>query len=90
MNRFFCLSRLSHTPRSLSRPTVSKLFLFVLIAGWQGHAKQAGTVEVGPSGALLVKSDDTVEPTAKNRQYFKREIENRYGASISKLKEKLK
>ena len=53
-------------------------------------AKQAGTVEVGPSGALLVKSDDTMEPAAKNRAYFKNEIENRYGASVSKLKEKLK
>lgn len=49
-------------------------------------AKQAGTVEVGPSGALLVKADDTVEPAAKNRPYFKREIENRYGASVSKLR----
>lgn len=65
----------------------SKKYLLVLALD---PAKQAGTVEVGPGGALLVKSDDTVEPTAKNRHYFKREIENRYGASISKLKEKLK
>jgi hypothetical protein len=64
----------------------SKKYLLILAFD---PAKQAGTVEVGPSGALLVKSDDTVEPLAKNRTYFKREIENRYGASVSKLREKL-
>ena len=65
----------------------SKKYLLILAFD---PAKQAGTVEVGPSGALLVKSDDTVEPLAKNRSYFKREIENRYGSSVSKLREKLK
>jgi hypothetical protein len=65
----------------------SKKYLLVLALD---PAKQAGTVEVGPSGALLVKPDDTVEPAVKNRSYFKREIENRYGASVSILREKLK
>jgi hypothetical protein len=65
----------------------SKKYLLVLALD---PAKQAGTVEVGPSGTLLVKSDDTLELATKNRPYFKREIENRYGASVSKLREKLK
>jgi hypothetical protein len=65
----------------------SKKYLLILAFD---PAKQAGTVEVGPSGALLVKPDHTVEPLAKNRTYFKREIENRYGSSVSKLREKLK
>jgi len=65
----------------------SKKYLLVLALD---PAKQAGTVEVGPSGALLVQFDDTVEPAAKNRTHFKREIDNRYGASVSKLREKLK
>ena len=53
-------------------------------------AKQAGTLQVGPSGALLVQADDTLEPAAKDRTYFKREIDKRYGASVSKLRERLK
>ena len=65
----------------------SKKYLLILALD---PAKQAGTVEVGPGGALFVKSDDTVEPAAKNRIHFKREIDNRYGASVSKLREKLK
>jgi hypothetical protein len=65
----------------------SKKYLLVLALD---PVKRAGTVEVGPSGALLVKSDDTLELATKNRPYFKREIENRYGASVSKLREKLK
>ena len=65
----------------------SKKYLLVLALD---PAKQAGTVEVGPSGALLVQIDDTLEPAAKNRTHFKREIDNRYGASVSKLREKLK
>jgi Transposase, Mutator family len=32
----------------------------------------------------------TLQPAVKNRTHFKREIENRYGASVSKLREKLK
>ncbi len=54
------------------------------------HAKQAGVVEVGPSGALKIKSDDTLEPIGKNRSYFKTQIENRYGTSVTRLKEKFK
>lgn len=50
----------------------SKKYLLVLALD---PATQAGTVEVGPSGALIIKSDDTTELTAKNRSYFKREIE---------------
>lgn len=65
----------------------SKRYLLVLALD---PAKQAGTVEVGPSGALLVRSDDTVEPAVKSRTHFKREIDKRYGASVSKLREKLK
>lgn len=65
----------------------SKKYLLVLALD---PAKQAGTVSVGPSGALNIKSDDTVEPAFKNRSYFKQEIEHRYGPSVSKLREKLK
>jgi hypothetical protein len=65
----------------------SKKYLLILALD---PAKQAGTLEVGPGGALLVKSDDTVEPAAKNRIHFKREIDNRYGSSVSKLREKIK
>ena len=65
----------------------SKKYLLVLALD---PVKQAGTIEVGSSGALIIKSDDTVEPIVKNDTYFKREIENRYGASVSKLREKLK
>lgn len=65
----------------------SKKYLLVLAFD---PAKQGGTVSVGPSGALLIKADDTVEPSAKHRSYFKREIEHRYGPSVSKLREKLK
>jgi hypothetical protein len=54
------------------------------------HAKQAGNVQVGPSGALIIKSDDTLESIQKDRHYFKTQIEDRYGASITKLREKLK
>ena len=65
----------------------SKKYLLVVAVD---PAKQAGHVEVGPSGALIIKSDDTMEPSGKNRTYFKRQIENRYGTSVSKLKEKVK
>ncbi len=64
----------------------SKQYLLVLAFD---PAKQAGTVEVGPPGALLVQANDTVEPAAKDLAYFKREIDKRYG-SVSKLREKLK
>src|SRR5687768_6287479 len=64
----------------------SKKYLLVLALD---PATQAGTVEVGPSGALIIKSDDTVEPAVKSHTYFKREIENHYGPSVSKLREKL-
>ena len=66
---------------------ISKKYLLVLAAD---HAKQAGTIEVGPSGALVVSPGDTMVPTVNNRIYFKREIENRYGVSVSKMREKLK
>lgn len=65
----------------------SQKYLLVLA---MDPAKQAGTVEVGPSGALAIKSDDTLEPAGKNRTYFKTQFENRFGASVSKLREKLK
>lgn len=53
-------------------------------------AQQAGTVAVGPSGALMIKPDDTLEPVRKTTTYFKTRIEDRYGSSVSKLKEKFK
>jgi hypothetical protein len=65
----------------------SKKYLLVLALD---HAKRTGNVEVGPSGALIVNPDDTLEPITKNRTFFKTEIENRYGTSVSKLKEKFK
>lgn len=65
----------------------SRKYLLVLALD---PAKQAGTVEVGPSGALLIKPDDTLEPVVKTTTYFKTHIENRYGSSVSKLKEKFK
>ena len=65
----------------------SEKYLLVLAVD---HAKQAGHVEVGPSGAFIVTADDTLEPIDKNRTHFKTQIENRFGASVSKLKEKLK
>lgn len=65
----------------------SKRYLLILAVD---RARQAGTIEVGPSGALLVRPDDTMVPTVKDHIYFKREIENRYGASVSILREKLK
>lgn len=66
---------------------MSRKYLLVLAVD---PAKQAGHVAVGPSGALIVKSDDTLEPITKNSRYFKTHIENRYGAIVSKLREKLK
>lgn len=65
----------------------SKKYLLILALD---PVKQAGALEVGPSGALLVQSDDTLQPAVKNRTHFKREIVNRYGVSVSKLREKLK
>lgn len=65
----------------------SKRYLLVVAVD---HDKQAGIVEVGPSGALTIKSDDTLESISKNRTFFKTEIENRYGTSVTRLKEKLK
>jgi hypothetical protein len=65
----------------------SKKYLLIIAVD---HAKQAGRIQVGPSGALIVKADDTLEPISKNDIYYKTGIENRYGASVSKLKEKLK
>ena len=66
---------------------LSKKYLLVLAFD---PAKQAGTVEVGPSGALIIKPDDTLEPVVKTTTYFKTQIEKRYGSSVSKLKEKFK
>ena len=65
----------------------SKKYLLILALD---PAKQAGTVEVGPIGALLIQADDTVQPSIKNRSHFKREIDNRFGASVSNLRQKLK
>jgi hypothetical protein len=66
---------------------LSKKYLLVLALD---PAKQAGTVEVGPSGTLIIKPDDTLEPVVKTTTYFKTQIEKRYGSSVSKLKEKFK
>lgn len=65
----------------------SKKYLLILALD---PAKQAGTVSVGPSGALIIKPDDTLEPVVKTITYFKTRIEDRYGSSVSKLKEKFK
>ena len=48
-------------------------YLLVLAAD---PTKQIGNVEVGPSGALIVKTDGTLEPVNKNRTYFKTQIKN--------------
>ncbi len=63
---------------------ISKKYLLILALD---PAKQAGALDVGPSGALLVQSDDTLQPAVKNRTHFKREFVYRYGASVSKLRE---
>jgi hypothetical protein len=65
----------------------SKKYLLVLATD---PTKQAGTLEVGSRGALIINDDDTAVPAVSNKSYFKKEIEKRYGASISKLKEKLR
>jgi len=65
----------------------SKKYLLLLALD---HAKQAGSIQVGPSGAFIVKADDTLEPINKNRIYYKTHIEGRYGSTVSKLREKLK
>ena len=66
---------------------MSKKYLLILALD---PGKQRGAVEVGPSGALLVESDDTLQPAVKNRTHFRQEIVNRYGATISELRQKLK
>ena len=66
---------------------IGKKYLLLLAID---HAKQAGHVQVGPSGALIVTADGTLEPVSKNEVYYKTQIENRYGISVSKLREKLK
>ena len=38
----------------------------------------------------MIKPDDTLEPVVKTTTYFKTQIENRYGATVSALREKLK
>lgn len=75
--------------KDLDFPPFEKSKKYLLVLGFDPE-KQTGTVEVGPTGALFVKSDDKIEPAVKNRTYFKREIENRYGAPVSKLREKIK
>ena len=75
--------------KDLKLPPFENTKKYLLVLAFD-PAKQAGTVEVGPTGALLVWADDTIEPAVKNGAYFKRQIENRYGASVSKLREKLK
>ena len=57
----------------------SKKYLLILASD---PAKQAGHVEVGPSGVLIVKSDDTLEPSVRNYTYFKRQIEERFGEKL--------
>ncbi|HXQ35255.1 MAG TPA: hypothetical protein VN843_14660 [Anaerolineales bacterium] len=58
----------------------NKKYLLVLAVD---PTQRTGTVEVGPSGVLVVKPDDTMEPINKKASYFKTQIENRYGASAT-------
>lgn len=64
----------------------SKKYLLILALD---PAQQAGTVAVGPSGALMIKPDGTLEPVVKTTTYFKTRIENRYGATVSVLERNL-